>query len=272
MMIFEKMGLCGDLDFFPAPLKKVEVKLEVVVSQNQIESNFVVDDDYSDKEIDVDEPNFDVLDQFYLLSLYSMNMSDTPSLIAGSSDTPGSIDIPLESSSSSSTIRRQPKWAMNQIHGRYLRSYTKKRMEVLLMPSRRTLMTSILSGFGEGPQADRVLCRQFTLTQVSITDSTIRLIWKSDQDSVFDHVAEERIKILEKKVSYMRENQERVFQERVELEVQQRVEQEVFRLRQQTDDRFKSMEEQWSRMMSDMPLFSRSFSNPTLPNRDSSNA
>ncbi|KAM3235970.1 hypothetical protein P3L10_016007 [Capsicum annuum] len=72
MMIFEKMGLCGDLDFFPAPLKKVEVKLEVVVSQNQIESNFVVDDDYSDKEIDVDEPNFDVLDQFYLLSLYSM--------------------------------------------------------------------------------------------------------------------------------------------------------------------------------------------------------
>ncbi|KAM3235969.1 hypothetical protein P3L10_016006 [Capsicum annuum] len=33
-------------------------------------------------------------------------MSDTPSLIAGSSDTPGSIDIPLESSSSSSTIRR----------------------------------------------------------------------------------------------------------------------------------------------------------------------
>ncbi|KAF3663335.1 hypothetical protein FXO37_12037 [Capsicum annuum] len=89
---------------------------------------------------------------------------------------------------------------------------------------------------------------------------------------VFDHVAEERIKILEKKVSYMRENQERVFQERVELEVQQRVEQEVFRLRQQTDDRFKSMEEQWSRMMSDMPLFSRSFSNPTLPNRDSSNA
>ncbi|KAM3344812.1 hypothetical protein P3S68_024521 [Capsicum galapagoense] len=72
MMIFEKMGFCGDLDFFPAPLKKVEVKLKVIVPQNQIESNFVVDDDYSDKEIDVDESNFDVHDQFYLLSLDSM--------------------------------------------------------------------------------------------------------------------------------------------------------------------------------------------------------
>ncbi|KAF3677224.1 putative L-aspartate oxidase, chloroplastic-like [Capsicum annuum] len=53
-----------------------------------------------------------------------------------------------------------------------------------------------------------------------------------DQNSVnstnlmFDHVAEERIKILEKEVSQMRENQERVLQERVEAEVQQRVEQE----------------------------------------------
>ncbi|PHU00892.1 hypothetical protein BC332_30679 [Capsicum chinense] len=89
---------------------------------------------------------------------------------------------------------------------------------------------------------------------------------------VSDHVVKERIKILEKEVSYMRENQERVLHERVELEVQQRVEQEVSRLRQQNDDRFKSMEEQWSRMMSDMTLSSRSFSNPTLPDRDSSNA
>ncbi|KAM3285458.1 hypothetical protein P3S67_024257 [Capsicum chacoense] len=89
---------------------------------------------------------------------------------------------------------------------------------------------------------------------------------------VSDHVAEERIKILEKEVSYMRENQERVLQERVELEVQQRVEQEVSYLRQQSDDRFKSMEEQWSRMMSHMTLSSHSFSNPTLRNRDSSNA
>ncbi|KAM3204407.1 hypothetical protein P3L10_027816 [Capsicum annuum] len=38
---------------------------------------------------------------------------------------------------------------------------------------------------------------------------------------VSDHVAEERIKILEKKILYMRENQERVLQEHVELEVQQ---------------------------------------------------
>ncbi|KAM3198987.1 hypothetical protein P3L10_034139 [Capsicum annuum] len=33
-------------------------------------------------------------------------MSDTPSLIVGSPDTLGSIDIPIGSSSSSSTIRR----------------------------------------------------------------------------------------------------------------------------------------------------------------------
>ncbi|KAF3673741.1 putative L-aspartate oxidase, chloroplastic-like [Capsicum annuum] len=84
---------------------------------------------------------------------------------------------------------------------------------------------------------------------------------------VFDHVAEERIKILEKEVSLMRENQERVLQEHVEAEVQQRLEQEVFRLRQQSDDRFKSMDEQWSCMISDMASSSRSFTNPAHPNR-----
>ncbi|PHT33092.1 hypothetical protein CQW23_29429 [Capsicum baccatum] len=89
---------------------------------------------------------------------------------------------------------------------------------------------------------------------------------------VSDHVAKERIKILEKEMLYMRENQERVLQERVELEVQQRVEQEISRLRQQSDDQFKSMEDQWSRMMSDMTLSFRSFCNPVLPNRGSSNA
>ncbi|PHU23166.1 hypothetical protein BC332_08273 [Capsicum chinense] len=68
--LFDEMTFCGDLDFFPALLKKVKVK--VVAPQNQIEPDFVVDDDYSDEEIDVDEPNFDVHDQFYLLSVYSM--------------------------------------------------------------------------------------------------------------------------------------------------------------------------------------------------------
>ncbi|KAF3639248.1 putative L-aspartate oxidase, chloroplastic-like [Capsicum annuum] len=89
---------------------------------------------------------------------------------------------------------------------------------------------------------------------------------------VSDHVAEERIKTLEKEVSQMIENLERVLQERVATKVQQRVEQELFRLRKQSDDRFKSMEELWSRMMSDMAISSLSFSNSTLPNRDSSNA
>ncbi|PHT50137.1 hypothetical protein CQW23_09884 [Capsicum baccatum] len=73
MMMFEEIEFCGDLDFFPAPLK--EVGVEVVAPQNQIELDSVVDDDYSDEEIDVDEPNFDVYDQFYLLSLYSMHVA-----------------------------------------------------------------------------------------------------------------------------------------------------------------------------------------------------
>ncbi|KAM3339874.1 hypothetical protein P3S68_029743 [Capsicum galapagoense] len=60
---------------------------------------------------------------------------------------------------------------------------------------------------------------------------------------VSDHVVKKRIKILEKELSFMRENQERVLQERAKLEVQQRVEQEVFCLRQQSDDRFKSIKD-----------------------------
>ncbi|KAM3309218.1 hypothetical protein P3S67_010962 [Capsicum chacoense] len=84
---------------------------------------------------------------------------------------------------------------------------------------------------------------------------------------VSNYVAEERIKILEKEVSQMRENQERVIQECVEAEVQQRIELDVSCLRQQSDDQFKSMEEEWSRMMSDMALSSHSFTNPTYPNR-----
>uniref|UniRef100_M1CPL9 Uncharacterized protein n=1 Tax=Solanum tuberosum TaxID=4113 RepID=M1CPL9_SOLTU len=81
--------------------------------------------------------------------------------------------------------------------------------------------------------------------------------------AVSDDVAEERIKLLEEEVLHMRENQERILQERLEAEVQQRVEHEVSRLRQQSDDRFKSMEERWSRMMSEMALSSRSSSNPS---------
>ncbi|KAF3640697.1 hypothetical protein FXO38_22007 [Capsicum annuum] len=50
----------------------------------------------------------------------------------------------------------------------------------------------------------------------------------------FDVVGGAKNKILEKEVSSMRENQERVLQERVELEVQQRVEQEVSRLSEGT--------------------------------------
>ncbi|PHU28521.1 hypothetical protein BC332_00614 [Capsicum chinense] len=70
MMMFEEMGFCGDLNFFSALLNKV--KVEVVVPQNQIELDSMVDNNYSDEKIDVDETNFDVHDQFYLLSFYSM--------------------------------------------------------------------------------------------------------------------------------------------------------------------------------------------------------
>ncbi|KAH0655260.1 hypothetical protein KY285_030142 [Solanum tuberosum] len=81
--------------------------------------------------------------------------------------------------------------------------------------------------------------------------------------AVSDDVAEERIKLLEEEVLHMRENQGRILQERLEAEVQQRVEHEVSRLRQQSDDQFKFMEEQWSSMMSKMALSSRSSSNPS---------
>ncbi|KAI5667179.1 hypothetical protein M9H77_17032 [Catharanthus roseus] len=49
MMMFEEMGFCGDLDFFSAPLKEPDVE----APNNEQEP--VVDDDYSDDEIDVDE-------------------------------------------------------------------------------------------------------------------------------------------------------------------------------------------------------------------------
>ncbi|OIS96220.1 PREDICTED: ETHYLENE INSENSITIVE 3-like 1 protein [Nicotiana attenuata] len=51
MMMFEEMGFCGDLDFFPAPLKDVEV----AAPHTEPEPEPVVDDDYTDEEIDVDE-------------------------------------------------------------------------------------------------------------------------------------------------------------------------------------------------------------------------
>ncbi|CAH9072569.1 unnamed protein product [Cuscuta europaea] len=48
MMMFEEMGFCGDLDFFPTP-----VKAPVAQPNGSLEP--VVEDDYSDEEIDVDE-------------------------------------------------------------------------------------------------------------------------------------------------------------------------------------------------------------------------
>ncbi|PHU20116.1 actin [Capsicum chinense] len=164
------------------------------------------------------------------------NMSDTPSLVSGSTDTPGSIDIPIGSSSSSSTTRQH-----------------------INCRGKATEM-------GCEPNSWEIFKKLHQKKDDSFVDAKSKSI-----NVMFDHVAEERIKIFEKEVSFMKENQERVLQKRVELEVQQRVEQEVSRLRQQSDDQFKSMEEKWSHMMSDMALSSRSFSNPTLPNRDSSN-
>nr|AAP03999.1 EIL3 [Nicotiana tabacum] len=51
MMMFDDMRFCGDLDFFSAPLKEVEA----AAPQTEPEPEPVVDDDYSDEEIDVDE-------------------------------------------------------------------------------------------------------------------------------------------------------------------------------------------------------------------------
>ncbi|XP_009798827.1 ETHYLENE INSENSITIVE 3-like 1 protein [Nicotiana tabacum] len=51
MMMFEEMGFCGDLDFFPAPLKEVEV----AAPHTELDGEPAMDDDYSDEDIDVDE-------------------------------------------------------------------------------------------------------------------------------------------------------------------------------------------------------------------------
>ncbi|KAL4318365.1 hypothetical protein GQ457_18G006580 [Hibiscus cannabinus] len=49
MMMFEDMGICGDMDFFGAPLGEKDVGV------SQTEPEATVEDDYSDEEIDVDE-------------------------------------------------------------------------------------------------------------------------------------------------------------------------------------------------------------------------
>ena len=49
MMMFEDMGFCGDLDMFSAPLGEGDI------TTRQTEPEVIVEDDYSDEEIDVDE-------------------------------------------------------------------------------------------------------------------------------------------------------------------------------------------------------------------------
>ncbi|KAF2302996.1 hypothetical protein GH714_012460 [Hevea brasiliensis] len=55
-----------------------------------------------------------------------------------------------------------------------------------------------------------------------------------------DHVADERIRVLEEEIMHMRENQERILQQSVE---------EVSCLRQQSEEQFRSMQEEMRRMM-----------------------
>ncbi|XVF68618.1 hypothetical protein PTKIN_Ptkin11bG0016000 [Pterospermum kingtungense] len=49
MMMFDEMGICGDMDFFSASLGEKDV------AASQTEPEATVEDDYSDEEIDVDE-------------------------------------------------------------------------------------------------------------------------------------------------------------------------------------------------------------------------
>ncbi|XP_061365819.1 protein ETHYLENE INSENSITIVE 3-like [Gastrolobium bilobum] len=49
MMMFDEMGLCGDLDMLSAPLGEGDI------ASRQAEPEVIVEDDYSDEEIDVDE-------------------------------------------------------------------------------------------------------------------------------------------------------------------------------------------------------------------------
>ncbi|KAB2050515.1 hypothetical protein ES319_A13G252000v1 [Gossypium barbadense] len=50
MMMFEEMGICGDMDFFGASFGEKDV-----TAASQVEMDALVDDDYSDEEVDVDE-------------------------------------------------------------------------------------------------------------------------------------------------------------------------------------------------------------------------
>ncbi|KAK5830703.1 protein ETHYLENE INSENSITIVE 3 [Gossypium arboreum] len=49
MMMFDEMTMCGDMDFFSAPLGEKDVAV------SQIEAEATVEDDYTDEEVDVDE-------------------------------------------------------------------------------------------------------------------------------------------------------------------------------------------------------------------------
>ncbi|KAJ9168598.1 hypothetical protein P3X46_020098 [Hevea brasiliensis] len=65
---------------------------------------------------------------------------------------------------------------------------------------------------------------------------------------VIDHVADDRIRVLEEKIMRMRKNQERI--------LQQRVEEEVSRFKQQSEEQFRSMQEKMRRIMRQMALLS----------------
>ncbi|KAM3395336.1 hypothetical protein P3S68_004341 [Capsicum galapagoense] len=163
-------------------------------------------------------------------------MSGTPSLVAGSPDTSGSIDSPGHISCwrKATKMGREPNsWEIfKKLHlkkdGSFVDAKSKRindKMEVVI--------TTALSRSTDDSLEDQELninCMYFDVAggakkrcvyELGSQASTLYKDMTCNLPVVSDHVAEERIKILEKEVSNMRGNQERVLQECVESEVQQ---------------------------------------------------
>ncbi|KAL4282702.1 hypothetical protein GQ457_16G011270 [Hibiscus cannabinus] len=55
MMMFDDMGICGDMDFFSAPFGEKDVAVAAAMVASHAEPEATVEEDYSDEDLDVDE-------------------------------------------------------------------------------------------------------------------------------------------------------------------------------------------------------------------------
>ncbi|KAM3308910.1 hypothetical protein P3S67_010654 [Capsicum chacoense] len=191
-------------------------------------------------------------------------MSDTPSLVAGSPDTPGSIYIFIGSGSSLSTTKRLVisvvgenetgglgtgpskhtggnrtrelnSWEIfKKLHQKKNGSFVDAKSKSINDKMKAVIATALLGPSDDSSEGQELNINRMYFDVVGGAKkqcvyglgSQASTLYK-EQNSVnsaslvSDHVAKERITTLEKVVSQMRGNQERVLQERVEAEVQQ---------------------------------------------------